>query len=784
MKQLLILFILCQVFEVILAQTPVQTVRGTITDKASGMPLPGAIITVVDVQPVIGTASDMEGNFRLSAVPVGERTIRIVMIGYREVVLFHVPVNSGKELVLQPALEEEVQQVAAVEIVAEQEKNQSMNSMSSVSARTFSVEETQKFAAAVNDPGRMVTSFAGVVSADDGSNNVSIRGNAPTGLLWRMEGNVIPNPNHFAQAAGSGGGISILSAQLLDNSDFFTGAFPAEYGNALGGVFDLRLRKGNNEKREYTIQAGFLGLNLAAEGPLSRRKQGSYLVNYRYSTLSLLQAGGLRIGSAVTNFQDVSWHLYVPTEKTGTFSVFGFVGISDQSQTEPRDSSKWEGTFRPYDFTYYSHTGSFGVKHVMNLSEKAYLQTIVSAAGHFQGFQADELLEGYRTREAFTEDFVTMRFMFSSVLNKKINARNNIRTGVYYTQFDFDLLQRNINYTFNRMENKLNASGTTGLLQGFGQWKYRHNEALTLNAGLHSMHFLGNGSTTLEPRLGLRYMVSPKSTWTAGYGLHSQMQSMGVLMAQVEQPGGRVIRPNEDLGFNMAHHLVAGHERRLGSRLHAKIEVYVQHLYNIAIGSSPGSTFSTLNVTDAYVPDPMTNGGLGRNVGLEFTLEQFTHNGLYFLWSNSLYDSKYQAQDGIWRNTRFNGSYSSVFTAGKEWTVGDAAKHRTLGLHTRVVWVGGMRYTPIDLEASKAAGETRTQDALAYSLRNRDYFRLDLRVSLKRNRPGSTSTWSLDVQNATNRKNEWGRFYDAAAEEEKVWYQVPLIPVLNYRIDF
>jgi len=125
--------------------------------------------------------------------------------------------------------------------------------MSAVSARAFTVEETQKYPAAINDPLRMATNFAGVASLDDGMNQIVIRGNSPTGLLWRMEGIDIPNPNHFAAKGSSGGGISILSSQLLSNSDFITGAFAADYGNALSGVFDLNLRKGNNEKRETTL---------------------------------------------------------------------------------------------------------------------------------------------------------------------------------------------------------------------------------------------------------------------------------------------------------------------------------------------------------------------------------------------------------------------------------------------------------------------------------------------------------------------------------------------------
>src|SRR5688572_16118326 len=244
------------------AQVLTQTIRGTVVDKISKSPLPGASVIIADAQPMIGTTTDPDGNFKLTKVPVGNHTVRISFMGYIDMSIPNVVVNSGKEVVLNIPLEENIVQMEAIVIEEKIDKNKPLNDMANVSARTFSVEETRKYAAAVNDPARMVASFAGVVQTSDGNNSVSIRGNSPYGLIWRMEGVDIPNPNHFANVATSGGGISILSTQLLTNSDFLTGAFPAEYGNALSGVFDLNLRKGNNEQREYTVQAGFLGMDV------------------------------------------------------------------------------------------------------------------------------------------------------------------------------------------------------------------------------------------------------------------------------------------------------------------------------------------------------------------------------------------------------------------------------------------------------------------------------------------------------------------------------------------
>src|SRR6187401_1219128 len=243
-----------------------QQFRGTVTDQVLQQPLAGATVTINPLGKSVIT--DDAGVFRFNNIPVGSYRITISYSGFKEEVLENIAVNSGKETVVNVSLEAIIHTEAAVVIKAGSKKNKPLNDMSAVSARAFTVEETQKYAAAVNDPLRMATGFAGVFAADDGNNSIIIRGNAPTGLLWKMEGVDIPNPNHFGTPGNSGGGISILSSQLLSNSDFVTAAFAAEYGNALSGVFDLRLRKGNNEKKEYTVQAGLLGLNAAAEGPL------------------------------------------------------------------------------------------------------------------------------------------------------------------------------------------------------------------------------------------------------------------------------------------------------------------------------------------------------------------------------------------------------------------------------------------------------------------------------------------------------------------------------------
>lgn len=764
------------------AQT--QTVRGTVIDKISMAPIPGATISVIGSEPLISSVSDADGVFHLKNVPVGSRSFAISAFDYKDITLQNITVNAGKELVLTVNMEEDIQKLDEVVVNGRSDKTKPLNELSAVSTRTFSTEEAQKFAAAVNDPARMASSFAGVVTAGDGNNHISIRGNSPNGLLWRMEGVEIPNPNHFSNVGTAGGGISILSSQLLSNSDFSTGAFAAEYGNALSGVFDLRLRKGNNEKREFTVQTGFLGIDLAAEGPFKKGYDGSYLINYRYSTLNLLGKIGVPIGDANTNFQDLSFHVHLPTKKMGKFSAFGFGGLSYQTTSAEKDSLRWqEDDFLRLNTNFYSNTGAVGLTNTKLFKNQSYLKTALVFSGTENGYEQDELQYDYSSMvRNYEQRFVQNKLTLSSTYTQKLNAKNSLRTGVILNRLGYGLTQRDMGDTTVLIE-QINENGNTETAQAFFQWNCRASEKLTTNLGLHYFQLFLNNTYSIEPRASVRYDFLPKHHLTLGYGLHSQLQPIGVYFTE-KVVDGKVTYPNRNLELSKAHHLVFGYDIIINEHEHIKTEVYYQHLFNVPISADIASTYSILNSTDGFPSEALTNKGLGRNYGVELTYERFLFKNLYYLLSASLYESKYQAANGTWYDTRFNTNYATTLTVGKEWQLKNPEKNRVIGFNIKSIYVGGFRYTPIDREASIAAGKVQFNDKETYAKRMPDYYRLDIRFSLKRNYNKLTSTLALDIQNTTNRKNVGGQYFDDKTGDVKYWYQTSLIPIISYRLEF
>ncbi len=757
-----------------------QTIRGTVTDEVLQKPVEGATVLIAGTSH--GVITQQDGSFKITGIPIGTVTLFTTSMGYKENTVANITINAGKETVLVIALQPAIHTNEEVIVKTNSKKNQPLNDMSVVSARAFTVEETQKYAAAINDPLRMATAFAGVASADDGNNQIVIRGNSPTGLLWRMEGLDIPNPNHFAATGSSGGGISILSSQLLSNSDFVTGAFAAEYGNALSGVFDVKLRKGNNEKREISLQAGLLGLNAAVEGPFSKNYKGSYLINYRYSTLSILSKLGVNIGDAKsTDFQDLSYNISLPTKKWGSFTLFGFNGFSNQDFTALTDSTKWKTDDDRYASLFTSNTMFNGATHNIAIGKNGRLTTAAGYAYNKLAYKENFLQRPDSAALDYRDNNRTTRFTVNSTYSHRFSNRTTLKTGVIMNAVGFRYYQLSKDNKGAPLEEKINTQNHTTTVQAFSEWQYRVSDAITLNSGLHYLQLLYNNSKSLEPRLSVKWDINKKNTLAFGYGLHSQVQPWGIYLAQLTSDG-KTTMPDKDLSFTKAQHFVLSYNRMLSHNFHIKTEVYYQRLYHVPVSPYDSSTLCTLNLQDSYITDALVNKGKGRNYGVEVTLEQYVTSGFYLLFSNSLYQSKYTAIDGIERNTRFNGNYLSTLTTGKEFTF--ATGKRILGMNLKTVYAGGYRTTPINVAESQQQGYTVYQEKEAYSLQNPAYWRADVRVSMKWNKKNLTSTLSLDIQNLTGRRNVYSQTYDATEKKIITQYQTGFVPVINYKVEF
>lgn len=780
-----------------LAQNLTQTIRGKIIDKQSKVPLPGANVVLTDsLQPFTGVAADMDGNFRLENINIGRVGLQVSFIGYNTVTLNNLSLTSGKELVLNIELEEKVITGKEVEIIASKGKDKPNNDMTTVSARVFSVEESQRYAGSMNDVARMASNFAGAQSANDSRNDIVIRGNSPLGVLYRLEGIDIPNPNHFAVWGTNGGPVSILNNNVLSNSDFMTGAFPAEYGNVLSGVFDLKMRSGNNEKHEFTGQAGFNGAELLAEGPISKKRRLSYLVSYRYNNLELFKIMNINIGTeAVPTYQDISFKVHMQ-HSHGTTSLFGIGGLSyiEMLDSDIDTSNNLYG-MAGEDVLFGSNTGVVGMQHTHIINPKTYIKLILSVNGAQNKIINDSLSTVDRSNVPIYRNNSAMgRGSAHLVLNKKFSSQHNLRMGVMYDRFFFNLSDSAYRASINRFIVLSDFSGETDMVRPYLQWQYKANNELTFNTGLHYNYFILNKSNSLEPRAGMKYQLNNLNAINAGYGFHSQIQPLSLYFEQELKPdsSGYVV-PNRNIEMTKAHHFVVGYDRMLAENTRFKAEAYYQYVFNAPVDIQK-NYFSMLNegagFEGVFFPDTMVNDGTGKNYGLEFTMERFLHRGFYYLFTFSLYESKYRGSDGAEHNTSFNGNYVFNALAGKEFLLfknkdeSKKTKKVILNIDGRFSWVGGKYYTPVDLDKSRLYGMTVLDETKIFEEKYPDYFRIDITAGIKLNGKKTTQDWSIYVQNATNRKNVFQQSYNSDKGEIETTYQIGLLPVLQYRIEF
>lgn len=766
-----------------------QRIRGVIIDKDTKTPLIGATVLVMNTSPTMGTITNISGEFILEDVPVGRCNIEARYMGYKTRRFANLILKSAKELIINIELEEDVAQIEEVVIRTYDNKGDAMNKMAIVGARAFSVEQTERYAGSWGDPSRMATNFAGVITGGDQLNDIVIRGNSPTGLLWSFEGIPIPSPNHFDAMGATGGPVSILNNNVLSRSDFFTGAFPSEFGNGISGVFDLNMRNGNNEKREYIAQLGFNGFELGAEGPITHNSKASYLINYRYSMLGLVDQ--LLWIEELPYYQDLTFKVHVPYEK-GSVSLFGLGGLShiyfsDEDSLTPEDPVK-----RGWIEKDGSKTGVVGAKWVHFFSNDLRMVNTVALSARQPYYIEDSTINGEKKgkigRSIYTED----QTLYSIKFIKKFNARNIIDVGSMIQNFSYTtdkyFLQYSsydsINYGFLYKQEENNLV----LLQNYIQWKHKFIHNLTFVGGLHHMHFFLNNSKIVEPRAGLKWKFHPKQTLSFGYGLHSQIQPLNVYFETTKDYSDEenpVIRTNSNrnLDFSKSHQYVLGYDYAINQNLRLKIETYYQDLYDYPIEKRP-SYFSLINEGAGFGVDPedsLVNKGTGKNYGIEFTFEKFFNNDYYILLTTSIFDSKYKGSDCIERNTAYNGNYVINFLGGYEWQL---KKNWSINLDIRMVTAGGRRDIPIDLAQSMIEQKSIYDYEHAYEDKVGMYFRLDTRVGFSYQGAKTTHEIALDIANVTNHLNEYSRYYDRYSNKILYEDQQGIFPMGLYRVNF
>ena len=666
-----------------------QTIRGQVCDVASGEPMIGVTITVENGT-TMATVTDVDGNFAIKEVPVGRHSVRASFIGYEPVLLKEQLVLSGKELVLNIRMRERISELGEVVIKPRVNKQQPLNEMAQVGARMFSVEEASRYAGGMADPARTASMFAGVATGG-ATNGISIHGNSPQMLQWRIEGVEVNNPNHFAEITEAGGGVfTSLNGTVLANSDFLTGAMPAEYGNALSGAFDMKMRSGNNTKYEHAIQVGTLGVDFASEGPLGKGSKASYLVNYRYSFLEIAKKlHAINMENETLDYQDLSFKLNMPTKKAGTFAVW-FTGLIDNYENKVPDVSEWETLWDMNDSWSRQRNCALGVNHTYCFKTGGTLHSSVAYTGAYRKLGVNDYDAKMNMMPEIDGRNSQWNVIISAQHQHKFSSRYTMQNGFEHQHLDFHTWLDYIHETGGPLYRVYESEGNTGLTRLYTNHKMALSSRLSTVAGVNVMWFNLNNQWLVEPRVSVQYKTSPSSTLSFAYALNSRKESTDtyfVVSTNTQHPS-----PNTNLGLIRSHHISASFSQRLGENAMLKIEPYWQWLFDVPV--EDGTTYSILNHRKFFQDRALVNEGAGRNYGIDLTLERYLKDGFYGMLTATLFKSEYRDAQGEWHHSRHDRGYITNILGGKEWMVGKAHKN-VFGINGRLTMMGGDRYTPI-----------------------------------------------------------------------------------------
>lgn len=734
-----------------------QTVKIHLSDGQSRLPIAGANVSIPKYK--LSASSDAEGNVRFDGVPLGRLEVEVSSVEYGKYIYRELLLENSRQLVLELELQVTGRELEEVKVTSSTPRTSAL-----MNAESITAEQIMRFPATFFDPARLAMSFAGVANTNDQANNVSVRGNAPEFVQWRLEGVEIVNPNHLSNAgmfsdkpAAVGGGTNILSAQMLGNMNFLSGAFPAGYSNALAGVFDMNLRTGNNEKYQHVVQAGLIGLDLSSEGPINKKKGSSYLVNYRYSFTGLLARAGVNFGGEAITFQDVAFNLNFPTRKAGTFTFFGMGGVSSNIFAPDADSTTWESSKDLNNVDFYGRMGLLGAKHSVKFLKKWNLRTVLVNSAQ------ENLRNAYSGNINVDYDYAAKNFLsFSTALSGDLNHLWAVNAGVQLShQFN----------RFNYIDSDAFFFNMANLIvQPHVRITNRQRSRFNYNAGFAAPYYSYSKSQYFEPRLSADYYLNSRHKVMAAYGLHSQVTSTRVSFYLPYKPA-------------RSHHFTLGYQFDPDTRQSFSAELFYQNMFNLtrfdSVYVSVLNGYEVGYFNDGYYL--LNQKNQGRNYGLGLSYKRYLDKGFFALLNATFYKSQFKAFDNKFYDTRYAGNYIYNATAGKEW---EKSNGNLWGLNARLNWVGGFRDYKIITEEEGNMLYVYFNYWSPMNVKYDDYFRLDLRAYIKRPKKRGAETISLDIQNLTNRENAAYNYFDTYLMKIVQKKQLGLLPMLNYRWEF
>lgn len=734
---------------------------GSVKDKNTQAEIIGASILVEGTN--LGTITDINGNYKLTA-PVGTYTIRVSSVGYVSATKYNIILMSGYDQLVNFELVEDNVSLNDVVVTFDKEKSASAGDMiSPLSVQQLTSQEIRSNPGGSLDVSKVVQTLPGVGSNNGGGgsrNDIIIRGGAPNENVYYLDGIEVPIINHFQTQGSSGGAQGILNVAFIEDLKLTSSAFDARYDNVLASTFVINQRDGNPERLEAEVRTGLTESALTFEGPIGKNKKTTFLASARQSYLGLLFSW---IDIPIRpNYFDYQYKLTHRFNNKNSLTVLGIGAIDNFSFAQNANSTP-ENVYITRSLPYinqWNYTIGTTYKH---LYDKGFM-TISFSRNLFEN-NVDKYTEGLKNKDTQTLDLKSTETenKLKVDFNKFINGwKFSGGIGAQYVKYNIGL--------FSQITNDIVDGNGTILVPGFSIntdnniefFKYGayaqlakvfFNKRLLISGGVRSdmNTFTETGDNplkTLSPRLSLQYKITPKFDVTASLGQYYKIPTYTAL--GYKDNNGVLVNKNMD--YIQSTHYVIGTEYLPNDALRFVIEGFYKQYENYPVSLATGISLANLgNDFGAIGNEPLVSNGLGKALGMEFSVQQKLIKKLFYVISYTYVESYFAGLDGVYRPSTWDNRHLLSTTLGYIFK-----NNYQAGIKYR--YAGGNPYTPFNMPVSQQSyyllGTGTLDYAQTNSLRLLDFSQLDIRIDKKFNFKKSTLEVFIDVQNILGALNE------------------------------
>ncbi len=755
-----ILFVLLFTASLISAQTSTGIVTGKVVDKITQQPLPGVNILLVGT--TLGAATDLEGNFSISNIPIGTYQIRASFVGFNTVTKTDITVNTARPSNVNFEITESTIELDGVVVTSDffEADPTEVNSI-----KSFSYEEIRRAPGGFEDVVRALSVLPGVAQASAGRNDLVVRGGAPSENLFLVDGLVVPNINHFGTQGATGGPLSFINLDFVESTSFSTGGFSALYGDKLSSVLTIDLREARKDRigGKALLSATQFGLNL--EGPVS--KNSNFIFSARRSYLDFIfNAAGFGF---VPQYYDFLGKFNYDIDTKNKLS-FLFVAALDKVKFNNDDDENIRDNAQ-----------------ILGSNQNQYVTGLTYRRLFNNGFYRVSLSRNFVDYDSSQRDTLLNPIF----LNQSTEGENEIKADVVYktsaaSEINVGLSAKLINFNSNILfpQNFVTTFGETlpitsldvdenfTKFAAFAQYSASLFNRFRLNLGLRADYFDAiEDPLTISPRFSAGYMIDDLTSLSFSTGIYHQSPSY-IWLAALES--------NKNLKPVKVNQFVLGIERKLQDDLRLKLEGFYKDYsdyptstfrpYLVLANTGAGFGGAAENFS-SFGLEPLVSEGKGNARGIELSLQKKLSDIPYYgLFSLTYSESEFTGLDGIERPGTYDQRWILNLTGGyvfnEKWEVSLKFRFAT-----------GSPYTPFNNDGTQSLSNYLSERFV-------ETHALDLRVDRRWDFNGWSLITYLDIQNIYNRQNQTDIRWDFNENAPDTGSELGLLPSIGVNIEF